>query len=157
MKRSGTNISAAVILSAALLAAVGGCKSEPAEPSQSTKQGSGAMKEPAGMSKPQPTGGSSMTTPPTESTKEGTGLNKTPAGMAKPSPEPVPAAADLTHVVTKDSPYFASSPTQKRAPDGTFKAGTKVLLLMPMGSYSQVQAENGVKGYVATEGLQSLK
>src|SRR4051812_4810854 len=156
MNRKSTKLVASAAMLSAVVAAglVGGCKSEPAEPSQSTKQGTGAMKEPAGMERPQPTGGSSTTIKPTESTKEGTGMNKMPAGMAKPTPEPAPAAADLTHVLTKDSPYYKSSPMAGKAPDGTFKGGTKVLLLMPMGSYSQVQSETGVKGYVATDSLQ---
>jgi hypothetical protein len=156
MTRESTKLVAAAAMLSAVIAAgvVVGCKGEPIEPSPSTKEGNGAMKNPAGMERPQPTGGSGSTIKPGESTKEGTGAMKVPAGMAKPTPEPAPAAADLTHVLTKDSPYYKSSPMQGKAPDGTFKSGTKVLLLMPMGSYSQVQAESGVKGYVPTDSLQ---
>jgi hypothetical protein len=158
MTRKSTKlVAAAAILSAAVSAGiVGGCHSEPAEPSQSTKEGNGAMKNPTGMERPQPTGSSGATVKPTESTKEGSGAMKTPAGMAKPAPEPALKASDLTHVVTTDTPYYKSSPAQGRPADGTFKGGTKVLLLMPMGSYSQVQAESGAKGYVATESLKPI-
>ena len=158
MTRKYTNmVTAAAILSAAVSAGiVGGCQSEPATPSQSTKEGTGAMKNPAGMERPQPTGGSNSTVKPTESTKEGTGAGKTPAGMSKPTPEPALKAADLTHIVTTDTPYYKSSPSQGKPADGTFKSGTKVLLLMPMGSYSQVQTESGTKGYVTTESLKPI-
>src|SRR3954469_13164526 len=139
-RKSSRLVAAAAVLSAVVSAGiVGGCQSEPATPSQSTKEGTGAMKNPAGMERPQPTGSSGSTVTPTESTKEGTGANKMPAGMAKPTPEPALKAADLTHVVTADTPYYKSSPAQGKTADGTLKGGTKVLLLMPMGSYSQVQ------------------
>ena len=117
---------AATLLSTAVLGGLGGCSdSEPITPSQSTK--------------------------------EGTGLNKTPAGMEKPMPEPTPVAADLTHVLTKDSPYYKATPAQAKPADGTLKSGTKLLLLTPSGSYSQVWAENGVKAYVATDNLKPIK
>jgi hypothetical protein len=152
-----TRLAATAVLSAAALAGVGGCQSEPATPSQSTKEGTGLNKTPAGMEKPMPEGkpGTSAT-PPSPSAKEGTGANKIPAGMERPSPEPTPAAGDLTHVLTAETPYYKSSPAQGKPADGKLKGGTKLLLLMPAGSYSQVWAETGVKAYVPTDSIQAI-
>jgi hypothetical protein len=156
MKKPSTKLATA-LLAAAVAAALGGCQSEPATPAESTKEGSGAMRTPAGMEKPMPAGAGGTAVTPAESTKTGSGAMKTPAGMEKPTPEPTPTAADLTHVLTADAPYYKSSPAQGKPADGTLKSGTKLLLLMPAGSYSQVWAENGVKGYVSTASIQSIK
>ena len=61
---------------------------------------------------------------------------------------------DMTHVLTKDEAYYSTSPAQARNPDGTLKAGTKVLLLMPRGSYAQVMTADGKRVYT---GMASLK
>ena len=82
-----------------------------------------------------------------------------PARVAAPAPArgaeattPVPEK-DLTHVLSKDEPYYASSPAQGRPADGTLKAGTKVLVMMPRGSYSQVVTADGKRVYTSTAGL----
>lgn len=66
-------------------------------------------------------------------------------------PEP-----SFSHVVAADAEYYTTGPQQGRPPDGTFKAGTKVTLLRKAGSYSRVQAENGVTAYVASDALREI-
>ena len=78
----------------------------------------------------------------------------TPASPA-PAVTPVPEK-DLTHVVSTDSPYYASSPAQGRPADGTLKAGTKVLVMMPRGPYSQVVTADGRRVYTTTAGLKPV-
>ena len=69
---------------------------------------------------------------------------------------PPPAAKDLTHVLTKDEPFFASEPTPGAAPSGTLKSGSKVLVLIPGAEYSQVITDTGVSAYTFTDGLKPL-
>ncbi len=38
---------------------------------------------------------------------------------------------DMTHTLSADSPYFKSMPAKDAKPDGTWKAGTKVLVMIP--------------------------
>jgi hypothetical protein len=64
--------------------------------------------------------------------------------MAAATTQPAaPAAAaavpekDMTRVVTKDEPYYAMTPAQAKKADGTLKAGTNVVLMMPRGPYAQ--------------------
>ena len=64
---------------------------------------------------------------------------------------------EFTHELIKDEPYYTTGPQQPRPPDGTFKAGTKVVLVKEAGSYSQVTSETGVTAYVSTASLRQLK
>ncbi len=59
----------------------------------------------------------------------------------------------FSHEVTRDEPYYRTSPAQARPPDGTFKAGMKVALIENAGSYSRVVSEHGIAAYVATDAL----
>jgi hypothetical protein len=68
---------------------------------------------------------------------------------------PVPEK-DLTHVLSQDEPYYATSPAQGKPADGTLKAGTKVLVMMPRGSYSQVVTADGKRVYTSTAGLKPI-
>ena len=61
-----------------------------------------------------------------------------------------------THVIASKTTYYATGPQQGRAPDGEFPAGTRVRILREAGSYTLVQAENGVRAYVAADSLQPL-
>ena len=93
----------------------------------------------------------------------------TPA-MASPATKPTatvkattPAAPtttvpdkEMTHVLTKDEPYYVLSPAQAKAPDGTLKAGTRVIVLMPRGSYSQVMTGDGKRVYTSTAALKPV-
>lgn len=67
------------------------------------------------------------------------------------------AREEFTHELTKDESYYITGPQQARPPDGTFKAGTKVVLVREAGSYSQVKSETQVTAYVATGSLKALK
>ena len=114
------------------------------------------------------------TTPaPAESSVTMTTTTKAPPAAPPPTrtttPAPAPAAApvvaatttplpekDLTHVLNQDEPYYASSPAQGRPADGTLKAGTKVLVMMPRGSYSQVVTADGKRVYTSTAGLRPI-
>jgi hypothetical protein len=65
-----------------------------------------------------------------------------------------PDFKDATHVLSKDEPYYAtSSPAASAKPDGTWAAGTPVLLLIPGSPYSKVKLGNGTEAYVSTSGL----
>ena len=46
---------------------------------------------------------------------------------------------------------------EAQPPDGQFKAGTKVKLIEKAGSYSLVQSEDGIEGYVASDALAELE
>ena len=70
--------------------------------------------------------------------------------------EMVEPMKEFTHVITQDSEYYKNGPQQMTPPDGTFTAGTKVRLLSEAGSYSQVEAENGIVAYVAADNLKPL-
>ena len=89
---------------------------------------------------------------------------KTTQTTAAPTTKPAAAASataavpdkDMTHVLTKDEPFYATSPAQARQPDGTLKAGTKVVVLMPRGSYSQVMTADGKRVYTSTAALKPV-
>ena len=79
-----------------------------------------------------------------------------PATMPVPSAA-APAAKDMTHVLTKDEPYFTAEPSSATAtPAGTLKAGSKVLVIIPGAPYSQVVTDAGVSAYTMTDGLKPL-
>jgi hypothetical protein len=63
----------------------------------------------------------------------------------------------FTHEVTRDEPYYITSPGQGRPPDGTFKAGTKVSVSRGSGSYSYVVSEGDISAYVSSAALKHLK
>jgi len=131
----------------ALLAGVlcGGC--------QKDTSASASAKSSEPMAKPQAESSVTMTTttpPPTAPP-----LAAPAAAVAVTTTTPVPEK-DLTHVLSRDEPYYASSPAQGRPADGTLKAGTKVLVMMPRGSYSQVVTADGKRVYTSTAGLKPI-
>jgi hypothetical protein len=92
---------------------------------------------------------------PTTATAMSAPTMPTPA-MKTSTPAPAVAAVpdkDMTHVLTKDEPYFAATPAQATKADGTLKAGTKVVLVMPRGAYAQVMTADGKRVYTSTAGL----
>jgi hypothetical protein len=100
-----------------------------------------------------------------EKTDTATTMKASPTPATQPAmtvstPSAAPAVTvpdkDMTHVLTKDEAYYATSPAQARSPDGTLKAGTKVVLLMPRGSYSQVMTADGKRAYVSTASLKPV-
>lgn len=96
-------------------------------------------------------------------TMETTGTTGTTTTTITPT-TPAPAAAtetaiaekDMTHVVSKDESYFGSMPMAGKKPDGTLKAGTKVVVLMPRGGYSQVMTADGKRVYMTTAALKPV-
>jgi hypothetical protein len=64
-----------------------------------------------------------------------------------------PAGDGFTHVVTVDTPYFASGPVPAGPPEGVLRAGTRVRLLEQAGSRARVETEDGTVGYVASDAL----
>ena len=95
-------------------------------------------------------------------------IKTTTTTMSSPTTKPAPtvtasapaatpvADKDMTHVLTKDEPYYTTSPAQAKPPDGTLKAGTKVVVLMPRGSYSQVMTGDGKRVYTSTAALKPV-
>ena len=80
-----------------------------------------------------------------------------PASPATQPTAAMPAAKDMTHVLTKDEPYYTVDPAAGSAtPAGTLKAGSKVLVIIPGAPYSQVVTDMGVSAYTMTEGLKPL-
>lgn len=67
---------------------------------------------------------------------------------------------EFTYVITTDAEYYKFAPQQAQPPDGTLKAGTKVKVVKEAGSYSRVETEGGVVGFVvadAVKGIQEAK
>jgi hypothetical protein len=96
----------------------------------------------------------------TPTTKQSTPSTPLASPTTKPSATPSAATTvpekDMTHVLTKDEAFYATSPAQAKRPDGTLKAGTKVVVLMPRGSYSQVMTADGKRVYTSTAGLKPV-
>lgn len=71
--------------------------------------------------------------------------------------EPVrQAESTFTHIIVGETAYYTTGPQQGRPADGRFKEGTKVRLRRNAGSYSEVQAENGVTAFVAATALKAI-
>lgn len=63
-------------------------------------------------------------------------------------------AEKFPYRLTRDVPYYRTGPQQARPPDGTLRAGTRVILIYDGGSYSRVRTEGGVEGYVSTDAIE---
>ena len=102
------------------------------------------------------------TTPPMASLPA-TGPTMQAASPTIPTTGPVapeaagPKAEDMTHVLGMDEPYFLTMPGPAAIPDGTFKSGTKVLVMVPGSKYSKVLSETGVTAYTVTKGLEPVR
>ena len=66
------------------------------------------------------------------------------------------STSNFSHEITRDEPYYLTSPAQAKPPDGTFKAGTKVSLVSDSGSYRRVLSEEGVSAYIASDALKPV-
>jgi len=73
-----------------------------------------------------------------------------------PAAAPKPPTASLTHMMTKDEPYFDSQPGTDAKSLGSLSKGTKLLLLVPGMPYSKVLTEDGATVYVMTEGIDPI-
>lgn len=78
--------------------------------------------------------------------------------LTKPTMADMPTMTfkDATHVLKADSPYYASAPATGDKPEGTWKAGTPVLVMVPGAPYSQVKTATGTEAYVPTMNLKSV-
>ena len=59
------------------------------------------------------------------------------------------------HALVADTEYYLDGPQQSRPPDGTLKAGTKVMVIEDAGSYCRVRSEDGILAFIATNAIQS--
>jgi hypothetical protein len=75
-----------------------------------------------------------------------------PSGPKQTAPVP---KETWTHQLTRDEPWY-ENPAQALPPNGTVRKGTKVRVLNPSGSYSEVLTDEGVRGYVASDSLRPL-
>ena len=75
-----------------------------------------------------------------------------PSGPSQTAPAP---KETWTHELTRDEPWY-EHPAQGRPPNGTMRRGTKVRVLNPSGSYTEVLSDDGVRGYVASDSLRPL-
>jgi hypothetical protein len=64
-----------------------------------------------------------------------------------------PKAKDMTHYLTADQPYYMS---RGSAPAGTLKKGTKFLLVMPQGDWSEIEMADGKKAYMSLAGIEPM-
>ena len=85
---------------------------------------------------------------------------QTPQPAASSEEQQTPSSAEtaneFTHTINIDTEYYTGGPQQARPPDGTMKAGTKVILVEEAGSYCRVRSEDGVDGYVAAGSLEAV-
>ncbi len=102
--------------------------------------------------------GCASDTPPPAPTPE------TPAPAQAETPAPAQAEAPATspqsatfsgHPLSADTVYYLDGPQQSRPPDGTLKAGTKVMVIQDSGSYCRVRSEDGIVAFVAAGSIQS--
>ena len=59
------------------------------------------------------------------------------------------------HVLAADTEYYLDGPQQSRPPDGTLKAGTKVMVMEDAGSYCRVRSEDGIVAFIAADAISS--
>jgi hypothetical protein len=67
-----------------------------------------------------------------------------------------PAASSMTHMLTKDEPYYSSMPGTDAKSLGMVKSGTKCLVMIPGDTYSKVLTEDGATVYIGTDGLEPI-
>ncbi len=79
---------------------------------------------------------------------------ETPAPQVEtPATESEPAVSG--HALSADTEYYIDGPQQSRPPDGTLKAGTKVMVIEDAGSYCRVRSEDGIVAFIATDAIPS--
>jgi hypothetical protein len=66
-----------------------------------------------------------------------------------------PANTSWTHELTRDEVWYVF-PAQAQPPNGTIAKGTKVRVITPAGSYTEVLTDGGIRGYVLTDSLRKL-
>ena len=71
-------------------------------------------------------------------------------------PDPAPDAKTYTHEIGADTEWYLASPAQAMPPNGTIPAGTKANVVQDAGSYTLVETESGIEGFVSTSALKKL-
>ncbi len=83
-----------------------------------------------------------------------------PDSAVVPDENMLPPPKEFTHLIKAEQPYFysdAAKPATPAKPDGTFAAGTKVLLSShDGGAICRVVDERGLHVFTAWEGLQRI-
>jgi hypothetical protein len=130
LTRTFTSACSIAILSAA---AIVGCKSGTATPTDTTP----------------PPAVTPATQPSTAMPNQGK-MPTPPVTLTKPDP------ATMTHVLTKDEPFYESMPGADAKAMGELKSGTKVLLMVPGAMYSKVLTDSGETVYTMTDGLDPI-
>ena len=81
------------------------------------------------------------------------------ADQGKPPLPPAPTKPDpksMTHVLTKEEPYYESMPGADAKSIGNLAKGSKVLLMVPGSTYSKVLTDEGLEVYTVTDGLDPI-
>ena len=73
-----------------------------------------------------------------------------PGGLPKPDPK------SMTHMLSKEEPYYDSMPGADAKSIGTLAKGSKVLLMVPGAPYSKVLTDGGMEVYTVTDGLDPI-
>lgn len=63
----------------------------------------------------------------------------------------------FTHVVAAEAVDYVGSPAQAKPPDGKFKTGERVAVVLDAGSYCKVRSEGGVEAYVVWDSLKKIE
>lgn len=81
-----------------------------------------------------------------------------PEAIADSVPDrPRGTSSPYTHVIPQATSYYLNGPQQAMPPQGSFRPGTKVIILQDMGSYVRVRSEDGVEAAVSSGSLQKIK
>lgn len=75
-----------------------------------------------------------------------------PSVQGKPFRGPYPFV-----VGAPQTAYYLTGPQQSSPPDGFFKNGMRLALVLDAGSYSLVTSESGITAYVSTSSLRFVK
>ena len=81
---------------------------------------------------------------------------ETPTSAPVPVEQPAEAPASGAfsgHALPADTEYYRDGPQQSRPPDGTLKAGTKVMVIEDAGSYCRIRSENGIVAFIAADAI----
>ena len=81
---------------------------------------------------------------------------ETPATPQVEQPAEGPESATFSgHALAADTEYYLEGPQQSRPPDGTLKAGTKVMVIEDAGSYCRVRSEDGIVAFIAADAIKT--
>jgi hypothetical protein len=82
-------------------------------------------------------------------------LAPNPETPAAPQVEQPESAISSGHALAANTEYYLDGPQQARPPDGTLKAGTKVMVIEDAGSYCRVRSEDGIVAFIAADAIKT--